>query len=381
MKAIEQIEVDVADVEALILAIWAAGEMPNLIGVPGIGKTDVSGDAARAYALGLAAKLGVDPSVALTAVPFLPRSFGTMTAEDFVVPDRDPSGAVIHKPVGAFRVACERPAVILCDEVNRCGHGTQNAALTLFQNRIVGDYTLHPDSRLISAMNDANEEGGDGAHERITALADRQVDVHVKATFEGWFRYATTRIGLEGSTLRALALDYAFSADRSRRLLSLSPEPGVDKRPSPRAIRKGLGVYDAALTRGLSADQARIALAGCVGIETADCFLTIRKLRGRLPDSASIESDPMNALLPDDVDVAWAAAGLLGAVASKKSDPAWLYLGRFPGKLAEVQMATGKMLRSGAKPPTHPDAVKVRDRMLGMEGLARAGQAIPGVTW
>src|SRR3990167_2421 len=206
-----ELKVAIAEVEALILAIWDAGEMPNLIGPPGIGKTDVAGDAARAYSREVAARVGFvnagalgiadAASAAENFVPFFPRSFATQTAEDFTVPDRDPSGAVIHKPVGAYRVACDRAAVVLCDEVNRCGHGTQNAALTLFQNRVLGDYRLHPDSRLISAMNDADEEGGDGAHERLTALADRQVDIHVEATFKGWFDYATTRIGDSGSSL------------------------------------------------------------------------------------------------------------------------------------------------------------------------------------
>ena len=76
-----------------------------------------------------------------------------------------------------------------------------------------------------------------------------------------------------------------------------------------------------------------------------------------------------------------AAAGLLGMVALKKPDPAWLYLGRFSGELAEVQMATGRMLIRGAPKPTLPAALAIHGRILGMEGLARAGQPIPGLTW
>lgn len=370
-------KVSIAEVSSYILAVWDAGEFPNLIGVPGIGKTDVSGDAARLYAGTVAARLGIDPS----AIPFLQRSMATQTAEDIVIPDRDPSGAILHKPVGAYRVACDRPAVVMLDELNRCQHSTQNALLCVVQNGIVGDYKLHPESRLIGAMNDAEEEGGDGAHERISALADRMVDIHVEATFAGWFDYALARIGAPGSTLQALAVDYAFCADRSRELLSLTPQPGVDKRPSPRAIRKGLGVFDAALTRGMDEAQARTLLAGCIGEEAARCYLAIRKLRTKLPSATDIANDPLGCLLPAENDIAWAAAGLIGSVALKQPNPAWLYLGRFPSTLAEVKMATGKMLTRGAPPPTLPDALKVKSVQLGMEGLARAGQNVPGLTW
>lgn len=358
----------------LILAIWDANEVPCLIGEPGIGKTDVSGDAARALAV-----LRYGPEGA-AKLPFFARSWATMTSEDIVMPDRDPSGAILHKPVGAFRVACERPAVILGDELNRCQHSTQNASLTLFHGGLLGDYKLHAESRLIAAMNDVNEEGGDGAHDLIPALADRLVFVYVEATFDGWFDYATTRIGAEGTSLRALALDYAFSADRSRRLVSLHAEHGVDKRPSPRAIRKGLGVYDACLRAGLDEDAAKTALSGCIGVETAGAFLAIRKIRKDLPDHKTIKADPHNAKLPESTDIAWAASGLLGAVATEAPDPAWIYLGRFKGDLAEVQLATARMLRRGAKPPTSNAAMAVSNGLLGMEGLARAGQPIPGVT-
>lgn len=372
----EQIITPIADVEKLLLACWEAGEYPNLIGPPGIGKTDVVGDAAAAYA----ALKGYGPQSPKGLMPFLARSCATMTGEDIVVPDRDEhSGQVIHKPVGAFRVLAGQPAILLADEINRTGHGTQNAFLMLWQNGIVGDFKLHPESRLVSAMNDADEEGGDGAHDRLTALADRQVDIRVEATFAGWFDYATKRIGAPGSSLKALATDYAYCADRSRGLLSLYPTPGVDKRPSPRAVKKGLAVFDAALNTGLTLEHARVLLAGCVGGECADAFLAIRKIRQHLPTDQQIETDPLNALLPHSVDVAWAVTGLLGVVASRKPDPAWLYIGRM-GSMQEVQLAAARMLTRGAKPPLLPDAVKIRDRMMGMEGLARLGQTA-GLSW
>ena len=367
------ITVSIADAPQTILAIWAggAGLHPCLIGFPGIGKTDIAAEAANLYGQ----EIGLE-------VPFFARSMATMSSEDFVVLDRDPSGAILQKPVNAYRVGCERPAVVLNDEINRCQHSVQNAQLGIFQGGVLGDYKLHAGTRLIAAMNDADEEGGDGARELIPALGDRLFFLYVRADWPGFFDYLTNRVGAPGSALRELAIDYGFTADRSRKLVSFEPAPGETKRPSPRAIVHGLRGFASALERKLPANLSKAILAGAIGEDAAGAYLAIRKIREQLPTAEEIESNPTGARLPQNVDIAVAVMGVVGVVGAKNPNAAWTYLGRMDGipSGAEIKIATGKALIRTSRAPTAPDAVKIRDRMLGQIGLAGAGKTV-GLSW
>jgi hypothetical protein len=305
----------------------------------------------------------------------------TMLGEDIAINVRDPqTGAVFQLPVGAFKALCDAAGVLLLDEQNRCGHGTQNGLLCITQSRIVGDFKLHPDSRLIGAMNDDDGEGGDGARTRLTALADRQGDVHVRASFAGVFDYLGNRVGAEGSLERELATDYAYTADKARDLVSLEPAPGQVKRPSPRSIVKGVCTLAQALRAKRSDKLAQSALAAFIGSEAAGVYFAVRKIRQHLPSVEEIEKAPLSAKLPTDINVAVGALGLLGIAGKRNANSAWLYLGRWNGALVEISLAAGKTLLRGANAPTTPEACKVRDLMLAKAGLAGAGRAT-GLTW
>ncbi len=375
MKNAPSVVIPIPDAAQRVFNCWRANKIPVLIGPPGIGKTAIMALAAKLWGNFLSER-----DKRPVPVSFKQVSMATATNEDVTVPVREADGSVRHVPVGGFREATERPTVLFLDEKNRCGQSTQNAMLCLEQSRIVGDFAFHPDTRIAGAQNDADEEGGEGASETLPALADREVWIYVKATFAGVFDYLTKCVGEEGSTLRELAVDYAFSADRSRQLVSFEATPGVLKRASPRAIENGLAVYDAEINSpGGNADFAFALLAGAIGEETAGAFLAIRKVRKDLPSADEIEKNPKGAKLPKDVDVALAAMGLLGVVGTRSPDAAWIYLDRLK-EYAEVQTAACKALTRTIRPPTGKDAISVRNSLLGRIGLAQAGQAV-GLSW
>lgn len=295
-----------------------------MLGPPGIGKTE--GLAGLAGALGL-------QFVCLELGLTVPEEIGGVPVRDTA------TGALIRLPLGPIRAACERPSLLLVDEVTRADAARQGAAMTGVNERRWGDWSLHPGTVVVLA---GNEPDSGGVHSLLDALLNRCCVIRVSTQAEEVREYLM-RLGEEGSTLRALATDYAVTSESRPQMIQPRPPSGFAESgalwASPRAIVHGLERLAARQDRGgkFDDDLGHIQLAGCIGIEIAEVFFTILRLRNKVPTVAEIVANPARAQLPTDFESAISVSGLIVSAAAQNQSSAWVYTQRLPKDFAEVR--------------------------------------------
>jgi len=353
---------------------------PFWIGKPGIGKTSVAEDLALSVSQLLAPdliarKALVDPRpdgqglfpafdlAALEAAHCADEDIGGIPVRDSV------SGAIQRLPIGPLRRASAHPSILFFDEVSRASSQKQGTMLTVTNEGRAGDFVLHPGSRVLLAANGAESTG---AHTIIEALLNRCLLIEIVPDVDEFLNYLMSRVGLEGSTLRELAIDYAMTAKKAPGLVEMDPPANASESglqwASPRAIVKALKVFDQSLKNKRSGDVLFAGLAGYMGKEAAGKYIAIRKIRDRLPSVDEIAANPKGAKVPEagDTEANIGLMGLVGVAASRNPDAAWLYNSRIQG--AESAVALTRMLC--AFPPKSPEGLRTKMTLLGKVGQA-----------
>lgn len=330
---------------------------PTLIlGPPGGGKTSIAMQIAQAI-----------------GYRYVPLELGLTVPEEIGgVPARDPAtGTIARFPLGPLKLASEAPAVLHVDEVTRADATRQGAAMTGINERRWGDVALHPDTIIILT---GNEPDSGGTFTILDALLNRCNVVRMQTTRDETRAYLN-QLGPDGSTVRALAEDYALTSEARPTLIAEAPPPGFAEAgalwASGRAIVNAVRRFAARLDRlgkspaeALGDDPVGFAhVAGCIGIENAAMWFTLRGLRGKLPTRDEIIADPKGARLPPDFESAIASLTLIVEVEKVNPDAAFLYLGRFGDDLAEIRgVATSKIQRSAGR-LKNPDATRAFNRL------------------
>lgn len=330
----------------------------NLIGPPGIGKT----------AIVAAAIEGLDMSL-LTFILSLcdPTDIGGMPVVGVKCVNRI--------PFEALKMACDAPHALFFDELTCAPPPVQAASLRVILERYVGDYKLHPGTRIIAASNPPDQAAG--GYEQSLPLLSRLTQIKVLPTVEEVQNYFF-QLGSEGSTLRTLAVDFAATLEMAPDLLALEPPSGTvaSGKPwgNPRSYERGLKVCASAIDGGESDTSPIFAacLSGNVGDDAAAGFMTIRKIRDQLPSKKEIEANPMSAKLPQDVNSAIAVLGVLAQVCQTDPCPANIYADRLQH---EVRMAATRSLgrykmSDYTKSPYYKEGIAARNRLLQTLGKA-----------
>lgn len=166
------------------------------------------------------------------------------------------------------RDCCENPRVLFLDELNRATPEVQQAMFELVLDRRMAGNTLHPETRVYSAINLASTYQ---VNEMDVALLDRFFVVDLEPTLEETLAHYKN-IGVNESII-------SYLREKSSRL---DPSPKVDpskRQPSRRSwdrfdssVRKA-GLYDIDLTEDKAA-QGRVysMAAGYLGVEIASNF-------------------------------------------------------------------------------------------------------------
>lgn len=350
---------NLAEMVTLIKAALQANTPINLIGHPGIGKTEIVGSIAR--------DMGV-PLYTLILSQIDPSDIGGIP-----VPV---DGAIVRMPIGPIRDAGRAPGILFLDEASQASPAIQGGALTLINERRAGDFTLHPDTRIVLGMNPADSAAS--GNELAPPFQNRIIHVDVRPELAEVQTYLFG-LGTEGSPLRALASDYAATLESSPQLLQVDPPQGVassgQRWASPRMIVRGL-----TMCAHLDPESQLfgIALSGAIGEEPAGAYLAIRKVRDRLPKASDILADPKNSLVPGelDVDACVASLGVLAQVAMKDPSAGWVWADRMQNP--EIQIAAGKTLSrfplgTGKQAKYLADATRARARILGRSGMVLSG--------
>jgi len=334
-------------------------DVPLLMrGPPGVGKSAIAGQVAK--------DMGV-PMYTLIASLCEPSDFGGMPVVNAQTQE------LIRYPLGAIKALSKAPGILFLDEITNCPPLIQAALMRGVLDRVWGDTTMHPDSRLLMACNSAEQSAG-GFDVALPLIGRMEiVDLsplisEVQAYFFG--------LGKVESTLRSMSVDFAATLEADTSLLQIDPPKGSLQNGNPwgapRAWERALRSASACLDMGEreTSNVFNAALRGNVGTECASAFMAIRKIRNELPSLTEITEDPVGSKLPKTAATGIASLGLLAQVALKDPCPAWIYSSRLSG---EAQIAAFRSMLKFS-PEQHKSskwyqqALKARATLLGKVG-------------
>lgn len=329
-----------------------------VMGEPGIGKTAIVGQVAKAHGKRLVAF-----------------DVGNRAREDVMLPvvvEVDGVKEVVTVPLGPLKTACQEGVVLFADEATRADKNKQAILLMLCDpnNPGIGDYRLHPDTVVILAGN-FTSSGGTVA--LIDALVNRLCVIAYEPTRDEVAAHLST-VGADGSTLRTLLVKTMAWAQQRVELLSINPpaDPSASW-ASPRQLESALGDLAAWIDAGEPLDDAATAIvAGRIGMQPAAALFACLAEEDKLPTLEEIVKDPAGAKLPPDIESAIAAVGLMTLVAKKNPNAGWVYLGRYASVWKDASAVAAKALSTGAPLPTDPKARAVWQGIVGKSQLAAA---------
>lgn len=304
-----------------VAACLRAKRTALLYGSPGVGKTSLIRDAARAIG---------KPCHVLIASNLDPTDVAGL-------PYRGADGHVHRELFPEIRAVVDAPGVLFLDEATTMPKSVEGPMLRLALERNAGGVPLHEDSAVILAANPP--EQAPGASDLSAAMINRVVLIRyaphldeLRSYFQGAPVVAAPNV-LSAAALKEVyrleALDLAATLTHDPSLLVLDPpRASIDASEpwaSPRAWEIGLSCYAA---HGQDDDVGFALLAGAVGPEAAQAFRAIRLLRVHLPTIDDICKAPDTAIVPNSPDYQIAAFGLLARAADRDVEAAWIYAAR-----------------------------------------------------
>lgn len=296
-------------------------------GPPGCGKTQIAVEEIRAH--------GLVPEV-LLAAQCDPTDLGGVPA---VAPDADGAWRMKRHALGQVDRASRVPSGLFLDEITNAPGTVQATIQRGVHEGWWGDVRLHPDSRIVLAGNPPHMVAGGGTG-FSAPMSGRVLQIELAPEIAEVQAYLAG-LGNDGSTLRALALDFAGTLERSTDLVQFDPPKGAiaTGRPwgAPRSWERALRFMASAMDAGED-EQGRIVnvgLLGCVG-EVAASWQAIRRVRTSLPGISEILTNPSTAGLPRGADGEAAILGVLAQVGVKDPAALWVYVKRLKDEIRVV---------------------------------------------
>lgn len=338
--------VNFATAREAIHAAALANQAVLLLGDPGVGKSAVINAIAKEMGMACATLLGatLDP----TDVGGLP-----------VV--RVSGKGVDRVPLSLIQDAADRPAILFLDEISAAPLPVQAAMLRLVLERVAGDVTLHPETRVLCAANPP--EQAPGGFDLSAPLMGRVCALHFRPSEDEILDYLAS-MGGDGSDMERAVADEARMFAAVARVtpdllqIDIPPEAVTGNTPwgAPRAWERVLRARAAGqVIGGLSSDAMFALMAGSVGRKCATAYNGVLRMIQDLPAVDEIVADPEGAKVPTDKNKQVAALGLIGRVADKNLWAAYIYAARLA---PEFGMACHKTLMGMAhKAPPHTDAL------------------------
>jgi hypothetical protein len=370
--------IDVVDIEKAKLALKysiLADQPVNLIGAPGIGKSAITAAVARELSLPL-------ETMILSLCD--PTDIGGFPVTSLSGEDRK-RGSIDRFPMGTIKRACDHPVILFLDELSCAPPAVQGAAMRLVYERWAGDEKLHPDTRVITAMNPPDQAAG--GWEVALPLIGRMTQLKLIPRLDEVKEYFYA-LGVEKSKVRELAIDLAATLEAAPELIVMNPPAGAAQKGenwgAPRSWERAIMVCAKALESGERDSSPLFAalLAGNVGETTAAAYMTIRKIRDQLPTVKEIRNDPEKAKLPDNTNAGVGVIGVLVQVAMEDPCPAWIYCERLQGQNQEIRVAAshalgrwGNLKEHKGKNPLWEKADKAQTRVMKTVGNAMAAMA------
>ena len=298
----------------------AAGNVPLVLGHPGIGKSEIIGQVAELLGYEY---LCVYPAIALPehfqGFPFLDSKTGEA---DFL-------------PLGWLRriVKATKPVLVLLDEIDKAAGAVQSVCAQLVLGRTVGGYRV-PDCVKFACAGNRPEDRAGGTR-LVTQFVDRCAHFVLESDANAWLDWVN---GAKAETGNLFPPDYKVPGEVHAEVVSFVqrvPEalddfdPGRNGRNStPRSwvfLSRHLHVADA--------DGGEVTpdeIAAYVSERRASEYVQWRLLLSTCPTYEEAIARPDECRVPDRADAAFATASMVVARADKKkSELACKYLVRF----------------------------------------------------
>lgn len=287
----------------------------NLIGSPGVGKSDVIKQVAKALNLKLIDfRLSTADPTDLSGLPFVD------------------NGRSVFLPNEAFPIATDEIPqgfsgwLLFLDEISNAPMSVQAAAYKLILDRQVGMHDLHPDVKIVSAGNKI-DDGAAVTGEMSTALKSRMAHINIEMSLDAWLDWA-----LHANVHHSIT---SFIKFKPSALYQFDPKVDADTFPCPRtwgmvnSVVQTVGMNDPALQSLVSA-----VISDGYAVE----FINYCKNFVGLPTYEDIIKNPTKVDVPKEMSTLYALSGSIGAQTKKESvDKVMEFVDRMP---KEFQLRT-----------------------------------------
>lgn len=169
-------------------------EVPLIVGESGIGKTALAKELAQKKGWSLVV---IDGNLLKEG-----EIGGLPTIDDYET--IDPQGKVIKKKRTIYAIHTKlqeldeliskgEKVLLFIDEINRCEHTVQQELMNLILNREINGYVLHPEVKILAAMNPSSKYGEDFDYQVVdmdAAQENRFVWLFMKSDAKTWLQWA-----------------------------------------------------------------------------------------------------------------------------------------------------------------------------------------------
>ncbi len=285
--------ISIGSAAALVEDCVEAGLVPLILGQPGTGKTAMIAEVAERFNLKLIGhNLTTSEPTDLTGFPNMDKVVNGVSRSCFSPPDMFPlEGDDIPEGYDGW--------LLNLDELTSAALEVQVASHKLIHEKKVGQHNLHPACAIVATGNEIDD--GNLVNDMGTAMQSRLCTLHVRVDEEEFMNYA-----------RKSGMDFrlrGFLTWKPDMIHHFDPNHDDDTFACPRtneAISDLLKLWPEVSPSKLP------LMVGTTGPAHANALYGYCKIYGRLPSIIDLASDPLSVTIPDNPDVRFALATLIG---------------------------------------------------------------------
>ena len=301
---------------AVLIETFITSNVPvNLLGSPGLGKSDVIKQVAAKLNLKVIDfRLSTADPTDISGIPFIH------------------NGRSAYMPNEAFPLHTDTVPegysgwLLFLDEITNAPMAVQAASYQLILDRQVGQNKLHDNVRIVSAGN-MIDDGAAVTGEMSTALKSRMAHINIELSLDDWLDWAMTANVHHSIT--------SFIKFKPTSLYQFDPKIAADTYPCPRTWSM---VNSIVANVGINNPQIQNLVSAVISDGPAVEFINYCKNFVGLPTYADIVKDPTKVDVPKEMSTLFALSGSIGAQTKKDTvADVMVYVERMP---KEFQLRT-----------------------------------------
>lgn len=304
------------DKAAPIITQFIQANVPvNLIGSPGLGKSDVIKQVANALNLKVIDfRLSTADPTDLSGLPFISE------------------GRSVFLPNEAFPISTDKVPegfsgwLLFLDEITNAPMAVQAAAYKIILDREVGLHKLHDQVKIVSAGNKI-DDGAAVTGEMSTALKSRMAHINIDISLDAWMDWAMSQNVHHSIT--------SFLKFAPKHLYGFDPKVEADTFTCPRTWGMVNSIVQAI---GINSDLLKPMVSATISDGPATEYVNFCRNFASLPTYDDIIKNPEGVDVPKELSTLYALSGSLGSQTKRESvKEVMRYIERMP---QEFQLRT-----------------------------------------